>query len=270
MTEQLATQPSSPADATTPAAATPFDLRIHFLGAFVFSIQTSGNSQDPNAVLTAVNVYAPTCDHMHAATFNQGSPYMLENYWHCIEPDYGSAKAAPGITLGQLKANIQGNTPWVPGNRPVGGSWSVAVALPFPPNDWQSVSPVSTTDPASSAPCFAGIDAKIVPASVATEQILIYKQVYSASQFHGVCFQPDFTPVNGVVDLIITSEAPIIPTVQHQVRAASAMAGLLGLDLTLQIPLPGEAPATGALRPMFKSGNCLMGIISGPSRASRI
>jgi hypothetical protein len=269
MTEESPAQ-TSPQSAT----ANPFDLHIHFTGAFVFSIQTESNSSSESAKLTSVHVYAPNCDHMHAATVNDGNAYMLENYWHCIEPDYGAATPAAAITLGQLKTNIAATTPCVPGNRPVGSGWTVAIALPAPPNDWQSNLPVSSVDPASNMPCFGGVDVRLIPSSVATEQVLIYKQVYSTTRFHGACFNPELIPVNGVVDLFITSELPsVIPTRQHQVRAVSSMAGLLGLDLTLQHPLPPgvSGPVTGAFRPMdARKGNCAMGIVSGPGLGSSV
>jgi hypothetical protein len=247
------------------AAVTPFDLRIHFEGAFVFSLQTANNASSDTTPLTGVQVYAPTCEHLHAATVNKGSMYMLENYWHCIDPVYEAGTTATPITLGDVKKKLSSNTPMVPGNRPVGSGWTLAVNLPIPPNDWESDLEVSTTDPDSKQPCFSGMSANIIPASVATEQIVIYKQITSVA-FHGACFAPNFTPVNGVVDLVISSEMPdVIPTIPHQSRAISAMASLLGIDLVFQHPLPKGDGTAGTFQPRtVHTGGCSMPILSGP------
>jgi hypothetical protein len=245
------TLPASP-------AATSFDFHVHFQGAFVFSIKTEANSSDPGAKLSGVDAYAPVCGHTNAATINTGSTYMLESYWHCIDPVYDPAYTPSPITLGQLKTNIGVNTPVTPGNRPIGGGWDIAFSLPIPPEDWQCDLLVP-----GAASCFSGQDAGLVPGLVALEQILIYKQVSSAL-FHGACFKADFTPVNGVVDLYLSSEVPYIPTTQHERRAVDAMAALVGLDLILQSPLGPANVSSGAFQPRTKTGLCVMSVVSAP------
>jgi hypothetical protein len=244
----------------TPAspAATPFDLRIHFQGAFVFSVKTESGSSHPGATLASVEVYAPVCGHTNAATINSSGTYMLESYWHCIEPAYDPASTPSPITLGQVKANIGASSPWTSGNRPIAGSWDIAFRLPVPPEDWQCAQLV-----AGAAACFSGMDAGLIPSSVALEQVLTYKQVSSA-KLHGACFNPNFMPVNGVVDLVLTSEIPYIPTKQHQRRATDALAQLVGLDLSLESSLAPATPSSNAVHPMSRAGGCLMGIVSGP------
>lgn len=249
----------------TPTPLTPFDLQVHFEGAFVFSVETESNSSDPDAVLSGVKVYGPTCGHTHAATTyssdvrNSQNAYMLENYWHCIDVQYASGATAPPITLGQLQQNVGANTPWTPNNRPVMGSWSVAVTLPLPPNDWQCDVFVPTTG------SFSGKAAAIIPAEVALTQTLIYKQVQSV-QFCGSCFPCDFIPVNGVVDLYILGDPPYVPTKQHERNAIGSMAGLLGLDLLLETSLGpvGSSSPSYSSHVTAKTGNCSMGIISAP------
>jgi hypothetical protein len=247
----VGTLPASP-------AATSFDLHLHFQGPFVFSIKTEANSSDPGAKVSGVDVYGPVCGHSNAATINTGSTYMLESYWHCIHPAYDPAHTPSPITLGQLKANIGANTPWAPASRPIGGGWDVAFSLPVPPEDWQCDLLVP-----GAASSFSGQDAGLIPNSVALEHVLIYKQVLS-SQFHGACFQANFTPVNGVVDLYLTSEVPYIPTKQHEWRATDALARLVGLDLTLESSLGPANASSGAFQPRTKEGYCLMAIVSAP------
>lgn len=254
------TTETGPVSSASPAA-TPFDLRIHFEGAFVFSVKTEGNSSDPGAKLTGVEVFTPDCEHSNAAQINGGGTYMLEGYWHCIDPAYPVARTP--ITLGQMQKNIGTNTPWTPGNRPIASSWGIAFSLPVPPDDWQC-DLLASTSGAGFSNCFSGNDANIIPAVVALEHILIYKQISSVN-FHGPCFATDFTPVNGVTDLYITSEVPYIPTRQHERRAADAMAGLLGLDLVLDYSIGSVTQAVGAFQPKNKTGNCLMSIVSGPT-----
>jgi hypothetical protein len=251
---------TSQAAAPASPAAIPFDLHIHFQGAFVFSVKTEGNSSDPAAKLAGIEVYVPACGHTHAATINTGGTYMLENYWHCIDPVYSATPAPEAMTLGQLHQKIGANTPWTPGNRPIAGGWEVAFALPKPPNDWQCDLLVP-----GAASCFSGNDAGIIPASAAIEQILIYKQVLPTSKFHGACFPVNLIATEGrVVDLYLTSESPYIPTRQHERRAVDAVAKLLGLDLMLETPLgPANVPS-GAVHPMTKTGLCMMAIVSGP------
>ncbi|MBB6147136.1 hypothetical protein HNQ77_005121 [Silvibacterium bohemicum] len=245
-----------------PAAATPFDLRIHFNGAFVFSIATEGNSSDANAKLTGVEIYTPVCEHSSGASINGGATYMLEDYWHCIDPVYPAGHVSAPLTLGQLQKNIGTNTPWVVSNRPMGADWGIAFKLPLPPDDWQCDFLASTSGP-SSGSCFSGRDATIIPSAVALEHIVIYKQVTSV-ELHGACFSTDFSPVKGVTDLYITSEVPYIPTRQHERRAADAMAGMLGLDLVLDSSIGAVTQEAGVFQPKDKMGNCLMSIISGP------
>jgi hypothetical protein len=249
---------------TTPApaspAATPFDLRIHFDGAFLFSVQTEKNSSASSAKLAGVEVFTPDCEHTNAVTINTGSTYMLESYWHCIDPVYGAGKQSSPLTLGQLHTKIAANTPWAANDRPMGAAWDIAYKLP-PPDDWQCGTLASAISP--QGPCFSGNDAKIIPADVALEHILIYKQITSLL-FHGVCFAADFTPVSGVTDVYIVSEVPYIPTRQHERRAADAMAGLVGLDLVWDYSIGAATLAAGKFQPKFHTTNCLMGIVSGP------
>jgi hypothetical protein len=187
---------------------------------------------------------------------------MLESHWHCIHPKFASGTRPAPLTVSQLKANVGVNTPLVPGTRPVKGGWEVAFALPIPPDDWQCELLV----PVTKGTTFSGNDAGVVPAQVAIEQILIYKQVLPTTQFQGACFPVAFTPVGGIVDLHITAENPdVIPTKQHERRAISAIATLLGLDLVLEVPLGPSAAPVGAFRSRTRSGGCSMGIISGHS-----
>ena len=109
----------------------------------------------------------------------------------------------------------------------------------------------------------SGQDAGLIPNSVALEHVLIYKQVSSA-EFHGACFEPNFTPINGVVDVLLTTEVPYIPTKQHEWRAADALARLVGLDLTLESSLGPANVSSGAFQPRTKEGYCMMGIVSAP------
>lgn len=209
-------------------------------------------------MLSGVEVYAPSCGHTNAATINTGSTYMLESYWHCIAPAYDSSHTPTPITVGQLKQNVSSNTPWTPGKRPVMGGWDVAFLLPLPPEDWQC--DLLVPDAQAS---FSGQDSGLIPASVALEQILIYKQV-SGVAFDGACFNAEFMPINGVVDLYLSSEVPFIPTTQHERRAADAMAKLVGLDIVLTTPLGPAGSASGRFMPRNKTGYCLMSVISGP------
>jgi hypothetical protein len=252
-------------DTSTAAAASPavtlFDLRIHFQGAYVFSFQTDNSSSHPGAKLTGVEVFTPACEHTNAATINTGSTYMLESYWHCIDPVYGDPHTANPITLGQLQKNIAANTPWAVNSRPMGAAWDIAYKLPVAPDDWQCATLASATGPAGS--CFSGNDAKLIPAVVALEHILTYKQI-SSVKFHGACFATDFTPVNGVTNLYLTSEVPYIPTRQHERRAADAIAALLGLDLVLDYSIGAATQAAGIFQPKFHTGNCMMSIVTGP------
>lgn len=248
----------SKADSTTL-----FDLYLHFEGAFVFSVETESNSSDPGAVLSGVKVYGPACGHTHAATTyssdvrNSQNAYMLENYWHCLEVTYPSTQTAPPITLGQLQTNIGTHTPWTPNNRPVMGGWSVAVALPLPPNDWQCDVFVPATG------CFSGKAATTIPEQVALTQTLIYNKVQSA-QFHGCCFPCDLTSTDGEpVNLYILGDPPYVPTKQHERNAIGSMASLLGLDLLLETSL-GPVGSSNNRRIMARTGNCSMGIISAP------
>jgi hypothetical protein len=238
-------------------AATPYALNVRFEGAFIFSVQTEGNSTSPGAKVTGVDVYAPVCGHTNSATINTGSTYMLESYWHCIDPVYDPAHTPAPITLGQLQKNIGANTPWTPGNRPIAQDWDIAFRLPVPEN-WQCDSIV----PGATA-CFSGSDAAIIPDSVALEHVLSYNQVTSV-KFHGACFPNDFNPVGGVTNLFLTSEVPYIPTRQHERRAADAMAQLLGLDLLWETSLGTVTVTSGAFEPRTKTGNCMMAILSGP------
>src|ERR1700739_77491 len=222
------TTETGPVSSASPAA-TPFDLKIHFQGAFIFSVQTERNSSDSGAKITGVQVYTPACEHTNAASINGGSTYMLENYWHCIDPVYGAAHTP--LTLGQLEKNIGANTPWAASNRPMGSGWDIAYNLPIAPDDWQCGMLASASSP-TTGPSFSGNDAGIIAPVVALEPVLTYKQI-SSVRFHGACCPADLTPVNGVTDLVLTSEVPFIPTKQHERRAADAMAALLGLDLVL-------------------------------------
>ena len=247
--------------APVPPTVIPFDLRIHFDGAFIFAVQTEGNSSDPGAKLTGVEVFTPDCEHTNSITINSGSTYMLESYWHCVDPAYGAGHISSPITLGQLQTNVGANTPWAPSNRPMGPSWDIAYKLPVPPDDWQFGNLASAISP--DGPCFSGNDARLIPDEVALEHILTWKQVTSV-QFHGVCFEADFTPVNGATDIYLTSEVPYIPTKQHERRAADAMAGLLGLDLTWDYSIGAATVAAGKFQPKNHVANCMMSIISAP------
>ncbi|MFT4113226.1 hypothetical protein [Silvibacterium sp.] len=250
MTEQVSSQASTP--------STPFELHLHFEGAFIFSVKTESNSSDAGAKITGVDVYAPVCGHTNAATINSGSTYMLESYWHCIDPQYASGYTPAPLTLGDLKTSISANTPWLSANRPIMGGWDIAFTLPAPPEEW-----VCDQFVANASASFTGQDVGLIPASVALDQVLIYKQVTGA-KFHGACFNPAFTPVDGVVSLYLTSEVPYIPTLQHERRAADAMARLVGLDWVLQTPLGAAGSSNGRFQPKTKDGNCLMGVISAP------
>ncbi|GGH05488.1 hypothetical protein [Silvibacterium dinghuense] len=244
--------------ASVPSPVTPFELHLHFEGAFIFSVKTEGNSSDPGAKITGVDIYAPVCGHTNSATINSGSTYMLESYWHCIDPVFAEGYAPSPITLGALKTNIAANTPMVPGNRPIKGGWDIAFTLPVPPEDWACDEFVANA-PAS----FTGQDLGLIPASVALDQVLIYKNVTGAN-FHGACFPADFAPVNGVASLYLNSEVPYIPTLQHERRATDAIAQLVGLDWVLQTPLGAASASTGRFQPRTKTGYCMMGAVSAP------
>lgn len=250
---------STSAATTSTAAGTPFDLHLHFAGPFVFSLKTDPSSPDK---LTGVEIYGPACGgHTHAATINTGSSYMLESHWHCIHPAFASTTRPAPLTVSQLKTNVGANTPWVAANRPVKGGWEVAFSLPVPPDDWGC----DLFVPVSKGTTFSGNDAGVIPTSVAIEHVLVYKQVLSTTQFQGACFPVTLTPVNGIVDIHITAENPdVIPTKQHERRAISAIAALLGLDLVLEVPLGPSSPPAGTFRSRNRSGGCSMGIISGP------
>lgn len=254
MTEQSTSQSSAPPAATT----TPYELHIHFQGAFIFSLKTESSSSDGTAKLSGVEVYAPACGHTNAATINTGSTYMLESYWHCIDPTYDPSYSPTPLTVSQLKQNVGSNTPWTPGKRPVMGGWDVAFLLPTPPEDWQCDLIVPNAQAS-----FSGQDSALIPASVALEQILVYKQVTKLA-FDGACFNAEFPPVAGVVDLFLSSEVPFIPTLQHERRATDAMAKLMGLDIVLTTPLGSADATSGKFMARDKTGNCLMGVISGP------
>jgi hypothetical protein len=189
---------------------------------------------------------------------------MLESHWHCLDVDYGNATPAPPITLGQLKTNIADYTPWTPSNRPIGSGWELAFALPFPPNDWTCDIFVPTSNGPTS-PCFSGQDVGIIPSSVAIEQILTYNQVLPSTELHGACFDLQWPSGVSSVDLFITSESPYVPTKQHERRAIESMAGLLGLDLLLEVPLGPATASTGAVHPRRRTGGCSMAIVSGPA-----
>lgn len=266
MSDQAAQPPSNSPSTPSSSASTPFDLKVHFGGAFVFSVKTEGNSADDKANLSSVEVYAPACGHSHAASINQGNAFMLESHWHCLHPAYGS-NTPPPLTLGQLKTNIAANTPWTAANRPIGSGWELAFALPFPPNDWQC-DLIVPTNPGTPAACFSGNDVGIIPSSVAIDQVLIYKQVLPSTKLHGACFPITWPTDGSTVDLFITSESPYIPTKRHERRAIDAMATLLGLDLLLENPLGAVASSTGAFHPMKKTGGCSMAIVSGPVSTS--
>lgn len=250
MTEPVSTQASAP--------VTPFELHLHFEGAFIFSIKTENNSSDPNAKVTAVEVYAPKCGHSNAATINSGSTYMLESYWHCIDPVYPKAYTPTPITLGEVKTNISAHTPMVSANRPIMGGWDIAFTLPVPPEDWACDQLV-----ANAKASFSGQDADTIPDSVALEQVLIYKNVTGAN-FHGFCFPAAFLPVDGVASLYLTSEVPYIPTLRHERQAADAMASLVGQDWVLQTPLGAATEVSGRFHVRQKTGNCLMGVVATP------
>jgi hypothetical protein len=263
----MSTETTAAAGSAAAPTATAFDLRVHFAGVFVFSLKTRENSSEPGAKITGVEAYVPVCEHVSAASINGGATYMLENYWHCIDVNHDASHTPAGLSISQLWTNIGSNTPWTPGNRPIGGNWGVAFNLPIPPDDWQCGSLASASSPAT-GPCFSGRDAGIVPDVVALEHVLTYKQV-SAVNFHGACFTTDFTPPAGATatDLYIISEVPYIPTPQHERRAADALAGLLGLDLVLNASIGNVTQAVGTFQPKSHVGNCLMSVVSGPKPA---
>jgi hypothetical protein len=256
MNESATPQPSVPQPATS------YSFNVHFDGAFIFSLQTEGNSSSPDAKITGVDVYAPDCGHTNSATVNTGTTYMLESYWHCIDPVYDPAYQPVPITLGQVYKNIGANTPWTVGNRPIAPNWDIAFKLPVPPEKWICDFLVS-----GAPACFSGRDATLIPDTVALEHVISYNHVVSAN-FHGACFDPGFNPVNGSVDVYLTSEVPYTPTTQHERRAADAMAQLLGLDLLWEHSLGTVTATSSAFQPRTKTGNCIMAIVSGPIPAS--
>ena len=211
--------------------------------------------------MTGIDVFAPECEHTNAININSGSTYMMESYWHCIDPQYPTGHKPSPITLGQLQKNIGTNTPWAASNRPMGSNWSIAYKLPVAPDDWQCGTMASAVGP--DGPCFSGNDAHIIPESVALEHILTYKQITSL-EFHGLCFPADFTPVNGTTDIYLASEVPYIPTKQHERRAADAMGALLGLDMVWDYSIGDATQVSGKFQPKDHAGNCLMAIVSAP------
>ena len=255
MNETVASQPSVPQPAITP-----YTFNVHFDGAFIFALQTENNSSRPDAQIIGVDVYAPVCGHTNSATVNTGTTYMLESYWHCIDPVYDAAYYPVPLTLGQVYKNIGANTPWTVGNRPVAPTWDIAFKLPVPPEKWICDFLVS-----GAKACFSGRDAKLIPDTVALEHVISYNQVTSVN-FHGACFEPGINPVSTgkSADLYLTSEVPYTPTTQHERRAADAMAQLLGLDLLWEHSLGTVSATSGTFQPRTKTGNCMMGIVSGP------
>ena len=231
----------------------PFDLHIHFEGAFAFVVETANSDTSDDAPITGVKVYGSNCDHLHAVTINEihgakteeQATYMLENYWHCIDPKWSTSgqggDAPSGMQLGDLKAKLKDTSPVLRNTRPVSGGWTIAMNLPVGPQGWNSYGLVNTEN------CFGGRDGGMIPASVATIQEIVYFDVLTY-EFHGACFEPApktcpaTNQVEGKrhrIDIHITSEMPnVIPTQPHQSRAVASMSSMLGLDLVFQKALP--------------------------------
>ncbi len=193
---------------------------------------------------------------------------MLDDHSHTL-----NIQRASGLQAGMNSAGIdQTINHCVTHSRPIGSNWDLMVSIPCGPDAWTSadtVAPETTDSSGRAVPCFSGKD---IPAGkVSSLQTLSFKGVTGVQ----LCGAPAKVqgllpaPWRGSGSLIFEGEISYVPTIQHERGAISAMAGLAGLDLVLDYPLPSSlsaqpSPAKG--RVMTKTGgNCGHALIVLPS-----
>jgi hypothetical protein len=244
---------------STAATSSQLDVVIDGTWVIVPSVDAKNN-------INGVEVYSPSCGHPHGAFFtNQLNPnpwpdakafYMLDNHSHYLAIQRSSGSTS-GMPLSGINQNLNH---CLPQKRPFGTSWDLMLSIAAGPDSWTSADTVSsqTTDPSGKpVPCFSGKDAPT--GKVSSLQTLSYRGV-TAVDFCGapIALQSLLpVPWSGVGSLIFEGEVPYIPSIQHERAAYSAMAGLAGLDLSLDYPLPPlpvPPQASGSVaRPMINT-----------------
>lgn len=252
--------------------ATASQLDVVFDGTWVIapSVDAAGN-------IAGVDVFSPSCGHPHGVNFtSQLNPtpwplppafYMLDNHSHVLFIERKS-----GVQSGMKMAAIdQAINHCVSKARPIGGNWDLMISIVAGPDAWSSadtVTPETTDSTGKTVPCFSGKD--IPSGKVSSLQTLSFLGVTSVE----LCGAP--TKVQGLLpapwqgsgSLIFEGEIPYVPTLQHERGAIAAMAGLAGLDLALDYPLPSSSstqPSPDVLRPMMRTGaNCGHALILMP------
>lgn len=246
---------SSPAEASSQ-----LDVVIDGTWVIVPSVNAAGN-------IVGVEVYSPACGHPHGALFvNQINPnpwpsaqafYMLDDHSLYLSVHRSSGSPA-GMPVSGIDKSVN---QCLPQKRPLGSGWDLMLAIGAGPDAWSSADTVlpQTIDPTSgkTVPCFSGKDAP--PGKVSSLQTLSYKGV-TGIDFCGApaalqALLP--SPWSGSGSIILEGEVPYQPTIQHQRLAFYAMAGLAGLDLALNYPLPAPPPPPpppGTMHPMIRTG----------------
>lgn len=254
------------------SAATGSQLDVVFDGTWVIvpSVDAAGR-------IGGVDVYSPACGHPHGATFtSQLNPnpwpatpafYMLDDHSHMLVI-HRTAGSHFGMSIAGLDKTINH---CVAKGRPIGNNWDLMISITTGPDAWASadtVVPQATDSSGKTVQCFSGKD---VPSGKVSSLQTLSFQGLTGVELRGAPAKVQGllpSPWNGAGSLIFEGEIPYVPTLQHERAAIAAMAGLAGLDLALDYPLPtslSAQPSPAALRPMTKTGgNCGHALILMP------
>jgi hypothetical protein len=256
----------------TASSSSQLDVVIDGTWVIVPSVNAAGQ-------ITGVDIYSPSCGHPHGATFvPQLNPnpwpadpsfYMLDNHSYFLDVQRTSGSPA-GMPVTGIDKTVNH---CLPQKRPFSAGWDLLLSIAAGPDAWTSSDTVSTqtTDPAGNpVQCFSGKDAPT--GKVSSLQTLSYMGV-TAVDFCGApqalqALLP--SPWKNAGSLIFEGEIPYIPTMQHQREAYMAMAGLAGLDQSLDFALPprDSAPATPSSVPypmVHTAEDCGYSLIVMPS-----
>lgn len=226
--------------------------------------------------LIGVKIYSPSCGHPQGVTFvsglapnpwpNQDAFYQLDNHGYTLRIQRSDNKQA-GMHVSGIDPVINHivTTP-----RVIGENWDLQVSIPIGPDAWVSsdtVNPKTTDSYGNTVPCFAGDDAPT--GKVSSLQTLSFVGVDAAALFGAPARVQALlpSPWSGKGTLIFEDEIPYIPSLTHERAAIDAMAGLAGLDLVLNYPLPARhIPSKGPLQPMVHTtSTCGHSLIVIPS-----
>ncbi len=250
------------AGSSTAANSPQLDVVIDGTWVIVPSVNAAGN-------IVGVDVYSPSCGHPLGALFVtqiNPNPWPAANAFYMLDDHnlYLAVRRSSGSQAGMPISGIDKTVNHcLPQKRPLGSSWDLVLAIGAGPDAWTSADTVlpQTTDPTSgkTVPCFSGKDAP--SGKVSSLQTLSYKGVTGVD----FCGAPAAlqallpSPWKGSGSLIFEGEVPYQPTMQHQRQAFTAMAGLAGLDLALDYPMPSPPPPPpppgGAMQPMVRTGD---------------